>query len=381
MKKEINKWMRKRPTVPAEYQIVADIAWFLLWNSQVNREGMLSRPAIYMSKFWMNGIWAWDNMFNALAIAEADPDLAWDQILLFFDHQESNGMVPDMITDLEPIFGFTKPPIHGWAIRKLIDKNGVKKSLPYLKRIYAPLTRITEWWFKYRDFNREGMPAYLHGNDSGWDNSTVFDQGLPVCGADLSSYLVLQYECLGDIARLLGQKKAASHWYSLAKAQLGKLLSRLVKDRHFFSPVIGDVDTQICQSLLNYLPLMLGKRIPKHIRQSLINDLRPGGPYLTSFGLATEPPSSPKYTPNGYWRGPIWGVSTYLIVDGLINSGELDLARLIAERFCNLCMADPGFWENYDALSGKGLRCPGYTWTASIFLLLAEWLKSSSKGK
>ena len=51
----------------------------------------------------------------------------------------------------------------------------------------------------------------------------------------------------------------------------------------------------------------------------------------------------------------------------------------MAERFCDLCVKEPGFWENYDALTGKGLRCPGYTWTASVFLLMAEWLAAQER--
>ena len=153
------------------------------------------------------------------------------------------------------------------------------------------------------------------------------------------------------------------------------MLSHSVKHDHFISPLSGAVEAENSQSLINYLPLILGKRLPKRIRNAMVTDLRPGGLYLTQFGLASEPPSSIKYMPDGYWRGPVWPASTYLIFDGLLESGEIELAHLIAERFCNMCLQDHGFWENYDALTGKGLRCPGYSWTASVFLLLAEWLE------
>jgi glycogen debranching enzyme len=379
--REIAQWMKQMPLVPETYQLAAEAAWFLLWNSQVPGEGALTRPTIYMSKFWMNGIWAWDNLFNAIAVINANSDLAWDQLMLFFDYQDSNSMVPDMITDLEPIFGFTKPPIHGWAIRKLVNKLGIKKSLPYLRAIYKPLSRLTDWWYTYRDFDHDGVPQYFHGNDSGWDNSTIFDRGDSVEGADLSAYLVLQCECLSFLADTLGHRKAAARWKSRAEKQLSDLLSHSINNGHFISPVSGGHEVEPSQSLINYLPLLLGKRLPKDIRTTLINDLRPGGPYLTQFGLASEPPSSIKYMSDGYWRGPIWAASTYLIFDGLLSSGEIDLARLVAERFCNLVLQNPGFWENYDALTGRGLRCPGYTWTASIFLQLAEWLEKQANKK
>ncbi|MDX2711266.1 hypothetical protein PV385_05350, partial [Streptomyces stelliscabiei] len=40
-------------------------------------------------------------------------------------------------------------------------------------------------------------------------------------------------------------------------------------------------------------------------------------------------------------------------------------------RFRTLCETH-GFAENFDALTGTGLRDRAYTWTASSYLLLAE---------
>ena len=374
---EFARWSRYLPLVPERYLQAAELAWFLLWNTRVDPVGTLTRPAIYMSKFWMSNIWAWDNCFNALAVAEADPELAWDQLLLFFDHQDPNGMVPDMINDLAPIYGFNKPPIHGWTIRKLVEKIGQKKSLPYLKKIYKPLSRLTDWWYAMRDFDGDGMPQYHHGNDSGWDNATVFDQGYPTEGADLAAYLVLQMEGLAFIAEAIGKSNAAKNWRKRAEKQLAALLKKGCKDSHFFSPLDGKKEAPETHSLLNYIPMVLGHRLPKDVRKVLVGELSEGGPFLTEYGLATEAPASPKYEPDGYWRGPIWAPSTYLIFDGLVDAGEIKPAKVIAERFCDMCVKDPGFWENYDALTGKGLRCPGYTWTAAVFLLMAEWLANN----
>lgn len=69
------------------------------------------------------------------------------------------------------------------------------------------------------------------------------------------------------------------------------------------------------------------------------------------------------------WKGPIWAPTT-LLVDGIEQCGDPVLAREAARRFCDMCREN-GFWENYDALTGKGLRDPSYTWTASVFLVLA----------
>jgi len=371
---EYDSWASKMAAVPSKYQKAAETAWFLIWNCQVPAEGRLTRPAIYMSKFWMNAIWSWDNCFNALAVAKADPELAWNQLLLFFDHQDPNGSLPDMIYDLDALYSFNKPPIQGWAVQKLVERIGLEASRPALKEIYKPLGKFTDWWYTTRDFDKDGMCQYHHGNDSGWDNATLFDQGYPTEGADLAAHLALQCEGLAFIAKTLGKKTAALGWETRSKNQIEALLKQGVQNEHFFAPLDGKTDAPESASLLNYIPLVLGQRLPEEIRKTLADDLAPGGEFLTEWGLATEGIHSPKYTPDGYWRGPIWAPSTYLIFDGLLHAGEKKLARTIAERFCDLCAQDAGFWENYDALTGQGLRCPGYSWTAAVFLLLAEYL-------
>jgi hypothetical protein len=368
-------WLAQLPPVPAPYRATAEQAWYMLWSAEVAPSGPLTRPTILMSKYWMNSIWSWDNCFSALAVARANPQLAWDQLLLFFEHLDPNGIAPDQINDLYEHYCFTKPPIHGWTVRKLVAQMGVTQSLPYLAQLYEPMRRLTEWWYTMRDFDGDGVCQYHHGNDSGWDNATAFDLGYPTEGADLSAHLVLQCEGLAFMADLLGRPLDAARWAERGREQLAALLRHSVRDNRFVSPRDGGHAVAESDSLLNLIPMELGHRLPPAVRAALIADLQPGGPFLTAHGLATESPVSPKYEPNGYWRGPIWAPSTYQIFDGLVDAGEIELARIIAARFCDMCVAAPGFWENYDALTGQGLCCPGYSWTAAVFLLLAEWLE------
>jgi hypothetical protein len=59
-----------------------------------------------------------------------------------------------------------------------------------------------------------------------------------------------------------------------------------------------------------------------------------------------------------------------LIEDGLRRAGYGALADDVSLRFRRVCERS-GFAENFDALSGEGLRDRAYTWTASAYLLLA----------
>jgi glycogen debranching enzyme len=94
-------------------------------------------------------------------------------------------------------------------------------------------------------------------------------------------------------------------------------------------------------------------------------------PFLTAWGPATELPQSPDYEADGYWRGPIWAPSTLLLEDGLRRSGAAATADTVSARFRRLCETS-GFAENFDALTGEGLRDRAYTWTAATYLILAR---------
>jgi putative isomerase len=371
--KDFQRWLDHMPAVPEQYRQAAEKALLLLWNCQVPAQNKLTRRTIFSSKASMNSIWTWDNCFHALAIAEVDPQLAWDQILLPFDYQTQDGALPDSISDDRVSFGYTKPPIYGWAIHKLIHMLGIQMCLPYLSQLYKPLCRLTEWWYRQRG-GENGMCRYYDGNDSGWDNSTTFDSGSPVEGVDLAAYLVLQLETLGEMADLLGYTEEATTWRARAQQQLALLLSEGVHDTHFLARTADTQAYVSAHSLLNMMPLILGRRLPPALIATTVHMLQPDGPFLTAYGLASESVHSPDYTPDGYWRGPVWAPPTYFIVDGLNDAGQFHLARLIAQRYCDLVTHDAGFYENYDAQSGAGLRCPGVCWTAAVFLRLAAFL-------
>lgn len=367
------EWRERMPAVDECYRDAAEYSWHMLYSLEVPAEGHLTRPIALMSKRWMNKIWAWDNCFDALAMCIGDPERAFDQLRVYFDNQAPSGQFCDSLSTWHADYCFVKPPIYGWTITQLIQRLGKRRCMAFVKQAYEPVCRLTNWWYTQRDRDRNGMCEYYHGNDSGWDNSTMFDQGYPTDGSDLGAHLILQSEALAVMADMIGRRAEAASWRRKSQTQLKRLL-RNVRGNRFISPRSGTSDAEPTQSLLNYIPMVLGDRLPATVRAAIVADLSPGGPFLTDYGLATEAPSSAKYDSHGYWRGPIWAPSTYLIFSGLVDAGETGLAQTIARRFCDLCVKTPGMWENYDARTGAGLCCPGYSWTAAVFVLMAEWL-------
>lgn len=369
VKKEYDSWLENTLETPEEYTKGKDLASYITWSCVVPSEGMLMRPAMYMSKNWMTNIWSWDHCFNALALAKNSPELAWDQFMIFFDLQDESGVLPDFVNNRFALWNFTKPPIHGWTLRRIWEQNNYFTT-DKLQEIYQPLVKWTKWWLLYQDSDRDGIPQYNHGNDSGWDNSTIFHKGTPVESPDLAAFLVLQMEVLSEIASKLSLIDDARKWMQESENMLARMIDHFWDGQRFVAKRSGTHESIESDSLVLYVPLILGKRLPGHILNRLVGDIRNKG-FLTEYGLATELPESPFYRPDGYWRGPIWAPTTLLLVDGLLSSGQKELALEVARRFCAMATKS-GMAENYDALTGESLRDPAFTWTSSVFLILGQ---------
>lgn len=357
------------PPAPANLAEARELATYIDWAATVNPEGLLRRPAMLMSKNWMCNVWSWDHCFNAMALTPGHVGLAWDQLLVVADHQDSFGCLPDSINDVDRQYNFSKPPIHGWTVGEMLRRSAAPPG-DVLEALYDSLCRQVGWWLTYRRAEGDLLPHYLHGNDSGWDNSTMFDKGVPLIAPDLAAFLVVSCDELANVATGLGRRDEASRWREQADRLLAALLDELWRGDRFIALATHAKTPVVCESLIPCMPILLGKRLPQPVIDALVASLRR---FLTEWGLATEHPASQAYADNGYWRGPIWAPSTYLAVCGLERCGQYELAREVAQRFCRLC-ANSGFAENFDAVRGLPLCDRAYTWTASVFLLLAEKL-------
>ena len=356
------QFRREMPSMPRRYEAEAEKAWLNTWYATA---------PVLMAKAYMNSLWPWDCCFNALALGVTDLDAGLDQLMLPFALQKEDGQLPDKTGPDDAYFGCTKPPIQGWALGKLMDLHRIPNAK--LEIIYPKLVKWTEFWFTQRDHNSNGIPGYSGTNpgwDSGWDNSTVSGGQDENEAPELQAYLILQMQTLARMATQLGRKDEAAQWNDRAVAHSklfrqaywlqGRLVTRLDGGKR-----IIDQPT----SLEPMMSLVLGGNLDADMFNGMVKQL---DDYLTPYGLASEMPSSPQYSsdPDAYWRGPIWAPAMYLVIDGLNRGGRRDLAVDLAQRFDRLIQQAGGYYENFDAKTGKGLKTKAYTWTSSVHVLL-----------
>lgn len=369
--KEFTQWVKSMPSVPAAYQSSLAKAAYVNWSSLVHPRDQIKREGMIMSKLWMNAIWSWDHCFNAMATAYSDPELAFDQMMVVFDQQNEIGAIPDDTYESKLGWGYLKPPIHGWTLKCMMEKSH-SITTDMLIQIYPRLVKWTNFYFNYRDDNKNGLAETHHGNDSGADNATVFDEGMPVDDPALNADLIIQMDVLADIADRLRKPKEAKDWKQRADNLYTLLMKNLWDGNHFVFRRVLDGKPNIAPfSFMRAMPLMLANRLPKTIQQNLIGFIR--DTLVTPYGIATEAITSPKYPTATYlyWRGAIWPPIMYMLIDAMERCGEKEMSIDLAKKYCDMCKIE-GFAENFNPVTGKGLVDPAYTWGSSVFILLAH---------
>lgn len=375
-RKEYDRFASLFVTRRKDYQQAVEEAAYILWSSVVRPEGYVKYPAMLMSKNKMNMIWSWDYAINALAVVDKEPELAYEQFLSMAECQDKYGAYADCYSARNLIRGFVKPPVQGFVLKKMFAIR--KPSREIMEKLYQSVSEFTQWWFQYRG-GKDGIPEYCHGNDSGWDNSTVFSLGVPVKSPDLCTWLIIQMDFLAELSQELGLKQDCRKWEEKSEKLLNHMLEYFVRDNEFVAYKVPEMCKIPNDSLLMYIPLLLGKRIPEKLRQNMLGKLLEEGKFFTSYGMASEALDSLYFVEDGYWRGAVWPPTAWIFTEILVKNGKGKEAVLNAESFCEMCRKY-GFFENYSAKDGHGLRDSGYTWTASAFLiLLRDYLENVAK--
>ena len=346
------------------------MANYVLWGNFVSAEGCLHYDAMYMNKLAMGNIWSWDNCFGAIAMACTHPERAFEQFKIIFDWQDPSGALPDYVNDAFVSYSCVKPPIYGFTAGKLRERSDFFRRREIAEFLYSKIAKLTDFWLNNRMDEQLGLPCYFHGNDSGWDNASVFHAGVPLCSPDLSAYLIQQMDTLVELASELDMKKESADWKVRADELFDAMMGRLYTDGGFVSRLSPDgrVDAE-AKSLLNFLPVVIWYRLPDKILDELVSTIE--SEFEQNYGLSTESMKSKYYKKGGYWLGPVWAPVSYIFIDTLQKAGYYKMAARLAGKFLDLPSIG-GMAENFDPVTGEGYDDNAFAWTASVYLILKE---------
>ena len=345
-------------------------AAYTLWSYLVDASGLIKRPLIFMTGNAVAS--SWQMCQNAVAL-NRDIDLAVELLLNMIDDASPTGQLPDFYDDMHGAHMMYKPPLQGWALKWIMKTHDLGKEVARdkLETMYTGFVRWADWFMKYRDDNHNGIPAYEHGDESGFDDTSIFQSSPIVETPDLCAYLALTYEALGDLGKLLGKPEAETdRLYAEGKALISRMIEAFWTGERFIARNPLNNEVVATDSALYYMPIVLGKRLPQEIIDKLASDLSVEGELLTGYGIASERLTGDGFRTFGMARGAVLPPVNLLILTGLYDAGKEELAKKIAQRYCRT-MKDGGFNMIVNPLQGNfgGFGC---SWPACAYIILAD---------
>jgi mannosylglycerate hydrolase len=327
--------------------------------------------------------------------------------------------------------GIVQPPIHATAVRHVFHRAAdAEQAKAFLRQLMPGLVRWHEYLYRERTRDDDGLVEIWHPWESGMDNSPLWDEALarisPAREAmpdyvrvdldfvdaaqrptdaeyDRYAYLVKlyrdwQYDStrirqespfvvhdvlfnsllvqanrdLAEIARVLEiDPDRFEAWAEQTAAGLDTKLWDEAEDRY------GDYDVRAgerirAQTSAAYAPLFAGIPTPQRARE-MVESLSGESVAIDGIGrvVASVAPGDVNFDPALYWRGPAWPIINWVVHAGLRRYGFMDEAAEIRKALLELVRRE-GFWEHYNATTGRGQGTEQVSWTAALVLDLLE---------
>lgn len=330
------------------------------------------------------GFWGWDSWKHAVALAHFEPELAKNQIRSMFDYQLSDGMIIDCIYSdaSENNARNSKPPLASWAVNEIFDTTN---DTLFVREIYPKLLSYYQWWYKDRDHDGNGMCEFgsCDGTleaaawESGMDNAIRFDNSRMVRNndnawsidqesVDLNYFLALEYKLLKKLSAIADQTFSEPDHFMHINDYFFATEPGFFFDKRLDGTFVKEEGTEACIPL--WTQIATTEQAAACVK--LFTDTSKFATYIPFPTIAAD---HPKFMPAGYWRGPIWLDQVYFGISGMRKYGYKAEADKFTEQVfsrLNGLTGDKPIHENYDTHSGKRLKAPHFSWSASHLLML-----------
>jgi len=325
-----------------------------------------------------------------------------------------------------PSSGITQPAVGATVVRYLVEKTDAAEARERLGPILPKLLACHRWFQAARDPDGTGLVSIIHPWESGMDNSPVWDDALAdVPPGPSVAHLRKDTGFAAAAVRPTGPEydryinlvvtfreagyDPAAVWRTapLLVADIGfnAILQRANHDLLHLLRVAGDTDgaAEVAGMIARTAAALearwserdgiyyswntkrgipiekpgIGCLLPLYAdpqaaarHPALVSRLRTWLERVT-YGVPSFEPGRPEFEPLRYWRGPVWLVVNWMLIDGLRANGEAGLAARVLKDSLAL-VGKSGFGEYFDPLTGDALGGPAFSWTAAMYLFLSS---------
>jgi hypothetical protein len=381
--------------------------------------------------------WNWDSAFIALGYSYFNLNFALKEIKTLLDGQWKDGMIPHILfhntnTNYYPNHtawncgnkirssGITQPPVLASILKEIIDKNKITKiQKKEIKKFVIKIKKSHEWFIKNRDPKKTGLVSILHPWESGYDNSSLWDEPMnkvkiekniqykradnkvinpehrPL-NIDYDRYVTIKNDLrkkkydpkkifktglfnvvdIGfnsiflksnkDLIILLKKFNLDSstiiNYIKITEKNILKYFDK--KKQTFFCFDLRNKKKIFIPSITNYLILYADIKNSK-INDILIKNLKKHN-LKEKYFFSSIKPNHKSFEEKRYWRGPVWINCNWFIYKGLMNKDE-KYSNKIKERTVRL-VEKKGFHEYYSCKNGKPMGANNFSWSAALYL-------------
>ncbi len=309
-------------------------------------QGLLKHPYLVPAGPYFQ-LFDWDMYFMGVALSyDGVGQPVADSVKDFLEFVDANanwrGYTPREIAPdgLWALPEQCKPFLAQAAVRASLTTNDYEWLRPWYER----LAHTLEFWETTRR-SPDGLFRWYNGVESGVDNNpAVSDNPAEITeGVDLQCYLYREYRAMEVIAGKLGKAEDAKTYSRKADD-----LRRLVQEKMWSGDdgMFLNIDSRTQRAVrvktwTNFVPLWAGLATPEQAKRMIEEHLLNPKEFWSPYGVRTLAPDEPLYNPgSGYWRGPVWVISNYLMMRGLLNYGYQAQARELAGKTVRLLVAD-----------------------------------------
>jgi hypothetical protein len=240
--------------------------------------------------------------------------------------------------------------------------------------MYRKLRKYLQHWTTDWDKDANGLCEWASAphamGDNQFDRAGVW-RSFYCEGADLNSFLFLEFLAAEKIANAKGFRDDAVHFAAQAK-QKKQLIQQLLwneQDGFFYD---RDIRTGLpirVKSVNGLYPLWAGLPDQRQARRLVHEHIMNPKEFWSAHPLPSYALNERNYTqhhvpcpqidiyyalPDGHcnWRGGLWPHGNYMSVHGLQRYGFMEEARSLARKSYDVSVADPDIYEWYNAETG-----------------------------
>ena len=372
--------------------------------------------------------WFWDSCFHTIALSHFDIERARSEVRSLLANAQPDGFVAhvtfwqrERFETLLSTYSIAyrtpylsdcmQPPLLAEAVAAAAQGAG---GDAFLREVLPRVVAYYEWLARMRDPDRDGLIATLQPDESGLDHAPKYDAYLGIANLDQKTFdeawqrvagpyadvgrehermftldlfvcedvlvntiYVENLRVLGWLLESTGNADYARRFYGRADHSVASLVAKCWDpESGLFFDLAGNAERRLKVSTVSSLmPILLD--IPQRAIDALVWQLTDEQTYAAPYPVPSVALNHPLYLGGSkdrklVWRGPTWINTNWYIARGLRRHGRVDLARRIEDASAAL-VEKSGFREYYDPFTGEGFGAEGFSWTALVLDMLADY--------